>query len=431
MAAVARPDLAVAPRVYETARVDGCGQAGFQSALAVGPNGTVGVATLAWTDSKSTCMTMNGPAEARVYDVCVAESVGGGVFKATKLSSEKYLSLTGVSLAYAANGDAAVAWTGNAKGVPPATLRCGASNLLLATGTGGFFSPPKAIATTSQAKTLVPDQAKNCIQDVCNQGDATGYWPAVAFDKAGQPAVAFRDLHFGFATDDFASSDVEYAPGPGYPITTVDVARGGGTYARLAFLPSGDPAILHYNGERDLAVDGLWLDFVVGGAWKAQRIADVRAGEQLGFAIRPAKGESDQLFAVAFFDEAGGKLVYLESVNGADWRAPADVDTDGITGQFPSLAFGPDGEPAIAYYRCRDYDPKDRNCDRDKDGLFVARRANGVWRVETVVAEAGVFDGGYSSIGFVAGKAVIAYQTRSYDPSAMKSTFELHVARER
>lgn len=428
MAAGVRPDLAVAPRVYDTARIDGCGQAGFQTSLAVGPGGTVGVATLAWTDSKSTCMTMNGPAEARVYDVCFAESAGGNTWKAVKLASEKYLSLTGVGLAYAPNGDAAVAWTGNAKGVAPATLRCGASNLLLANGAGGFFSPPKAIATTSQAKTIVPDQAASCIQDVCNQGDATGYWPALAYDKSGQPAVAFRDLHFGFATDDFASSDVEFAPGPGYAITTVDVARGGGSYARLAFSPAGDPAIVHYNGERDVQSNGIWLNRVDGGTqkWTAQKITGARAGEQLGFAISP-KG----LYALAFYDEASPRLAYLESANGTDWTAPADVDTDGITGQFPSLTFGPDGEPVIAYYRCRDYDPKDRSCDRDKDALLVARRAAGRWTVETVSAETGVFDGLYPSIGFSSGKAVIAYQTRSYDPSSMKSNFELHIARER
>ena len=427
--AVPAPDMSVATRQYTTQTVAGVGQSGFQTTL-VTSGTTVALATFSNPAGNSdggtaTCKTMNGPAEVRTYEIWYAESTAGGAFKPTKVSSEKYLSLTGVGLALSPAGDAALAYTGNAAGVPEPTLRCGASNLLLVAGKGGAFGAPKAVATSSQSAMLVPDQMTQCIQQVCNMGDATGFWPAVAFDAKGQPAVAFRDIHFGFANDDFASSDVEYSPGPGYSILTVDVSRGGGTYGRLAFTPAGDPAIAHYNGERDLATDGIWVNHAAAGVWTATRASAAKIGEMLGFAISAAG-----TWGIAYFDDAGIRLSYIESTNGADWSAPVDVDTDGITGQFPSLAFDADGQPAIAYYRCNDYDPVKRSCDRDKDALLLARRSAGAWQIDKVSAQPGVFDGYYPSLGFVAGKAVVAYQVRTFDPGSNTNGFELHVARE-
>ena len=144
-----------------------------------------------------------------------------------------------------------------------------------------------------------------------------------------------------------------------------------------------------------------------------------------GFAIAPSG-----LHAVAWYDQKGIKLQYQESNDGTNWSAALAVDTDGITGQYPSLAIDADGQPAIAYYRCNDYSPNNPNCDNNKDGLMLARRFNGKWKVYKVSSVAGIQDGLYPAIGFVDGKAVIAYQTKSYDPSAMKSTVSVNVARE-
>ena len=72
----------------------------------------------------------------------------------------------------------------------------------------------RVIATGSMGQ-VPADQQANCIQNVCNSGDATGYWPAVAYPPAGAPqsapSVVFRDIHFGFATDDFISSDLNFS----------------------------------------------------------------------------------------------------------------------------------------------------------------------------------------------------------------------------
>jgi hypothetical protein len=161
------------------------------------------------------------------------------------------------------------------------------------------------------------------------------------------------------------------------------------------------------------------------GAWMAKKVAAAKIGEQLGFGVSPAG-----LHAVAYYDEDMLRLRYVESADGLTWSAPSDVDTDGNTGQHPSLAFDAAGEPAIAYYRCNDYDPRDRNCNQDKDGLYLARRAAGKWIVRKVQAQGGVFDGLYSAVGFVGGKAVIAFQERSFDASSATSIVSLRVGRE-
>ena len=423
----APPDLAVATRSYTVEVITPCGQAGFQTQIAVAPDSsTVALVSMANTPRKGTCtLLMRPPMDVPEYDICLGESKAGAPFVVTQVSSERYLSFTGVALGYSPAGDTYVAYTGNAAGVMQADQRCGATNLLLRSGKGIMLGAPRTIATSSQSGGLVPDQVASCIQDVCNSGDATGYWPAIGFSPGGVPSLAWRDIHFGFATDDFASSDVEYAAGPGFTSLTVDVSRGGGSYTRLAFSKAGQPVVAHYNGEREKSTNGIWVNQNTGGAWVATRVTGARIGEMLGFAIGPSG-----LYALAYYDADSARLVYLESMDGVTWSAPVDVDTDGITGQFPSLAFDGGGEPAIAYYRCRDYHPMDRSCDRERDGLLLARRAGGRWSVESVSARSGVFDGIYPALAFAGGKAVIAFQVRSFDPGSGNNSFSLDVARE-
>lgn len=421
-------DLASTPRTYVHEVIAGCPRGGLQTQMAAAPDGvTVGLMTISQTTKMGTCTPVGRqPEPVPLYDLCFAEW-SGTAWKAATVSTEAYIAPNGVALAYAPDGSgAAVAYNGNARGVPPAMFRCGASNLLLVTGKGGQFGAPRAVATSSQSAALVPDQASTCIQNVCNSGDAVGYWPAVSFPGgAASPAVAYRDLHFGFAMDDFASSDVEYAPGPGFSILTVDVARGGGSYNHLGFR-SGLPVIAHYNGERNLATDGVWVDRDSGGGkWTSTRISEARVGEVIGFAVSAAG-----VVAVAYHDADDLSLKYLESHNGSDWSRPEVVDNDGVTGQFPALAFGPDQQPAIAYYRCRDYDPGKKSCDSARDGLMLARRGAGGWSSEKVVARAGVTEGMYPALAFSRGKAVIAYQSLTFDPGSNSTTVALEAARE-
>jgi hypothetical protein len=410
-------DLAPVSTVWQFFDVPECGsQAGYQTVAAASAT-QVGFATLAPTGSQAAC-TVEGRSGTTTesYNICVVLPSASG-FSGSIATAQPYAAMMGVGLAFDQAGEPMLAYTGG----PSGSFRCGASDLMLASVSGGTLGTPNDIAAGSQSSGMPADQAANCVQNVCNLGDATGYWPALALDpSSGKLAVAFRDLHFGFADTDFNSSDVEFAIGDGYSIYTVDVARGGGTYARLGFSPTGKAAIVHYN----MAKPAIWLDHQTDQGWKAQQLFVGTIHEQLGFAV-----SSQGLHSLAYCDDTRQVLTYSESSDGSTWTAPVDVDRDGITGYFPSVAFDDSGNPAIAYYRCNDYGVGS-SCDPNKDGLYLARRSGGSWTTQQISGESGVSDGQYTALAFVGGKAVIAFQSSYYDLVAGASKAILRIAKE-
>jgi hypothetical protein len=403
---------------FSVTSVTACGLAGFQTVAAAG-SGKVAFATLAETSKRETCTIEGRAATAPDYDICVVLPSGDG-FVGSISATQPYTAKMGVGLALDKSGEPVLAYTGG----PTAALRCGASDILMAGVSGGKLGSPQTVAAGSQSSGMPADQAGNCAaQNVCNQGDATGYWPSVALDPvSGSMGVAFRDLHFGFADTDFNMSDVEFSRGGG-SIFTVDVARGGGSYNRLAFSPTGKAAVAHYVLENKQAI---WLDLETDAGWTSQRLFLGKIREQLGFGIS-AQG----LFALAYFDnDKRMMLSYRESADGVQWTPAEDVDRDGVTGYYPSLAFDDQGNPAIAYYRCGDIGVSADGCDANKDGLYLARRRQGTWDIRKIQGEPGIYDGMYTALSFVAGKAVVAFQVASFDPVAGTSQVSLSIAKE-
>jgi hypothetical protein len=409
----------------------GCGSAGTQSVVAVSGS-KIGVASLAATTMTQTCtISPLGPvltSQVPMWNVCYAESGSGGTFTSSVVTTQPYVGPTGVGLAFDSSGNASIAYTG----VGAASEKwCGANELFVTSAKGGTFGAPVQVSNGGQSTALVAAQAGNCSQGICNTGDTTGLWPALGFDPHGNPMMAFRDVHYGFAADDFAKSDVELAEGSGAtpPILDIDVARGGGSYNRLAFTPSGLPAVLQYVATGGLP--GVWLDLqlVAGGlgaqegdgGWTSSQVSTGLAGAQLGFAIN-AQG----VFAAAYYDEGTTRLLYVESTDGATWGTPVSVDLNGSTGFYPSLAFDANGNPAIAYYRCNA--TSGTNCDPTQDGLYLARRTNGTWTPEAVHTDPATTDGLDPALAFVNGQAVIAFQITSFDPASQTSTSTWWVA---
>ena len=410
-------DTKTGPLAWEFFDVPECGQqAGYQT-VAAAAGGNVAFATLAQTSGQLTCAIEARTATAPVFDICVVLPSASG-FVGSIATSQPYAAMMGVGLAFDNTGEPVLAYTGG----PSASFRCGASDLMLASVSGGVLGTPSDIAANSQSSGMPADQAVNCsAQNVCNQGDATGYWPAVALDPfSGNLAVAFRDLHFGFADTDLNSSDVEFAIGGAYSIYTVDVARGGGSYIRLGFSPTGKAAVVHYN----MTKPAIWLDHQTDQGWESQQLFVGTIHEQLGFAV-----SSQGLHALAYCDDTRQLLTYSESSEGSTWTAPVDVDRDGVTGFYPSLAFDDNGNPAIAYYRCNDYGVG-TGCDMNKDGLYLARRSAGIWNTQKISSDSGVSDGQYTALAFVNGKAVIAFQSSYTDLVAGASKAILRVAKE-
>ncbi len=412
-------DTATGPLVWQFFDVPECGQqAGYQTVAAAWDT-KVAFATLAPTSEQAACTILDRAATASVFDICVVLPSASG-FVGTIATRQPYAAMMGVGLAFDKTGEPMLAYTGG----PSAKLRCGASDLLLASVSGGSLGTPRTIAADSASTAtpaMPPDQAANCAQDVCNKGDATGYWPAIARDPvSGSLAVAFRDLHDGFADVDFNESDVEFARGDAYSIFTADVARGGGSYIRLGFSPAGKAAIVHYVDKPP----AIWLDHEIADGWESKQLFVGKIREQIGFAV-----SSQGLHALAYFDDARQLLAYSESSDGSTWTAAQDVDRDGVTGYYPSLAFDDSGNPAIAYYRCNDYGVG-QGCDMNKDGLYLARRSAGSWSIQKISGESGKTDGQYTALAFAGGKAVIAFQLTYPDPVAGSSQSILRVAKE-
>jgi hypothetical protein len=409
--------MPVASSVFTIYDVPACGQAGIQT-VAAAAGAKVAFATLAATDKTETCAIEARSATAPVYDLCVVLPSATG-FSGSIVASKGYAARMGVGIALDKAGEPVLAYTGGLS----AKLRCGASDLLMASVSGGHPGTSTTLAADSASTGYPTDQAVNCAaQNVCNTGDATGYWPSIALDPAsGNLGVAFRDLHFGFADTDFASSDVEFARGPGFAVYTVDVARGGGTYNRLAFTPTGKAAVAHYSLDYQPSV---WLDWETAQGWQSQKLFIGKISEGLGFGVS-AQG----LYALAYCDDALKQLFYRESVDGSTWTTPEKVDWDGATGLYPSLAFDDQGNPAIAYYRCGNSGVGGA-CDAKSDGLYLARRHGEGWDTRLISGDSGSLDGLYPALAFVGGKAVIAFQSVIYDPVAKTSNMSLRIAKE-
>lgn len=413
----------------------GCGSAGLQSVIAVSGN-TVGVASIASTTMTQTCtispMQMPTTSQVPVFNVCYAQGTFQGTFASQVVTSQPYVTPTGVGLAFDSAGNAGIAYTG--VGAMPASERCGANDAFYVKASGGTFGAALQVSNGSQSDAVVASQSGNCSQGVCNKGDVTGWWPSLGFDPNDNAFIAYRDVHFGFAVSDLtAKCDVELAEeqGGNFSVLTIDVSRGGGEYNRVAFNPQGLPVVAQYNtgGMPGVYVDealvgGTLSAQAADGGWTWSQPFDGQVGPQLGFAIN-----KQGLMSVAYFDSTSNRLFYTESTDGMTWTSPASVDNDGLTGQYPSLAFDPSGNPAIAYYRCS-ANISVTQCDPSQDGLFLARRTNGTWNVQTVHADPSVTDGLYPALAFVNGQAAIAFQITSFDPVSGTSSATWWIAEE-
>lgn len=367
------------------------------------------------------------------FDLWYGESVDGVTFTTTKVDTPMYASeappLSSPSLALDANGVATVAYAGGvATDEATAARRCGAA--LLVTRTGPSFASATALASSSQSagKNANQDSTVQCTaQDVCDAGDITGFDPAIAFDKNNTPVFAFRDIHFGVQGDDRDKSDVEFLRGTtAEQFITADLATGGGIDNRIAILPNGKAAIAFSNvSGAEPSGPGVYVGTEKGALdWTITRVFAGSVGAHIGFAVS-ATGR----YSLAYYDKAQKLLEYTESTDGVTWSTVADVDTSGLTGQMPSLALDPSGEPAIAYYRCNT-SAKATSCDKSRDGVRVARRSNGTWQAHDASAQSSQLDGQNPALGFLKGKEVVVFQSVAFDPGSGANTVTLQVAKE-
>lgn len=284
---------------------------------------------------------------------------------------------------------------------------CGAHDVGLFTRTApGNWSAQTMVSTSGEAASGEP---------ASDAGVVIGYWPAIAIDGSGNPAIAYQDVHFGgIQNDDFERADLEISLA-GTPLP-VDVGTGGGRFSRLLFDPERRPTIVHYNPVMQELVDrvGLWVTRSGdgGATWDEVRLFSsplVNAPD----AIFDADGQ----LVVAYYDPGRGVPVLVTLTDDSmftsfndGWEQETIGDPRYDEGYDPSLALDDDGTLGLAYYRCgREVD----NCNFQEDGLVMLHRAAGQTEfvVETV-DEGNDLDacGRFPSLIFeAAGRPTIAY----------------------
>lgn len=259
------------------------------------------------------------------------------------------------------------------------------TDLILATKTGGQWSERTLVDTSAEA-------AGDCSL-YCNEGHVVGTHAEIAARPGGGFAVVYRDTHFGFATDDFARSDVEvYEEGGSVGHVVVDPERSGGTFGNITYAANGNPVVA-YNLENESAGEdrvGVWGAAYDGTEWVLSKISDSQTPYKVAIGTAP----SGTVY-LAFYDaNAADLVVATSSDNGLTWQSEA-IDQSGKTGLHPSMTFDGEGRPIIAYTYCGE--TSDRDCPGQlgpRSEVRVARLEGSEW--QTYLVDDGQ---GFGSVG--------------------------------
>lgn len=225
-------------------------------------------------------------------------------------------------------------------------------------------------------------------------------------DPAGRPAYAHKTTSYPYELN-YAVRD----GGAWHDATAADSHSIGSWVVDLDHGPAGEPGIAHVYSVSFKAT--AQYTYRAGGSWHTERVSPGE-GQYPDLAYRP-----DGRAAMAYVNSddslgSGWTLDYAERVGTNDW----DVETAALAryvayGHDPTLAFLPgSGEPAIAYLY--GFDTSDPVSDRTGE-LRYAYRSGGSWTVE-IVDDASPFTGFYNDMTLdPLGSPAIAYQDSAND----------------
>jgi|GEM_PF-914667 len=316
------------------------------------------------------------------FDGAITETVIDQIPSAAQQSVDMALGPNGLVFAYA--------------GGEPANGYCGPSDLVV-TEEGGA---PNIVMTDSAS-------ASGCFWDetmapetICDIGDTVGHYASIAIDDDGTVAVAFQDIHNGFAETDFSRGDLEMARGNGsYTVTSLLPGTGGGYHASIAFGPDGriiagtevvgNNHFYDMEGNPFTVNEGLYVVVEADdGTFFFHNLAEDSTTNS-----RITVGHHDNFgFAAAYHDDIADRLIFVHSFDGPDLTpVPEPVAQFGRTGRSPHLGFLSDGTPVLAYRHCAGTNSD--TCDTAEDGIRVAVRVNGTWQTQNLDGDDEDFEG--------------------------------------
>ena len=371
--------------VTEVVASDGVGR---YSSIDVDADGTVGVGYYGFdARNDGICDEVSGEQPPRTFfPVHYAHLAAGSASWETEQVTET-LHLTapaGLSFRFAPDGTPGLAlYSGD-----PIDVLCSANDAVYATrAPGGTWSFETAAADSGQA---APTDDESCNASASTAGYTVGEWPALAIDSSGDPAILYRDTHFGgMQRDDIARADAElaYRQG-GWSQEMVDCGAGGGRDNAVAF-DSEDRLVALHRITRESQIEsrhGLWAHRrQTDGTWLQLRLAQgmVDLGE------RSITATADGAVAAVYYDPSSGHawLAELEDpvrfADAGSW-APLELGNDSYNeGLSPAIGQTASGTLAVAYYRCAATGVE--TCSPAQDGvIFGWRSGSGSWRWETV-----------------------------------------------
>lgn len=272
------------------------------------------------------------------------------------------------------------------------------------------------------------------VQCVDSEGDV-GQYCDLAFTPGGQPAVSYydatqKDLKYAvynggqwviarlvtsdnagrhtslaFTTNGYPAISFETAAGATYTLNYAELGAAGWTYqtldsnawgvplTSLAFSSAGRPIIAYWEYDHYYVKSASYN----GASWSLENTY-TRYAESLSLAMAPSGRP-----AVALFDYINSQMLYVaKGLYG--WGSSSAVQSFGVGAGavkgFVSLAFAPDGQPAISYY------------DDINDNLKYAKYDGAQWTLEVVDSEGDV--GLYTSLAFSPqGRPTITYFDRT------------------
>ena len=402
---------AVCPTLIWTDRMEvDLERAGIQLNLTAAPDGTFAVAYFKRIDEQQQCtepILGDTYTESHQDVIRFAKYDGDTTWTVEDVATISTVMLSGISMTYRGNTPL-VAYLG---GTPFGGRQvCGGTDLIVADGPGNWNET--IVVAVSNEAAAGADCPK--MQGICDFGDVVGLWPSIARSQDGSTiGVVYRDVHNGYTKDADDAADLEYAysTGGGWSHEWIDLARGSGDFSSLAFGNDGEPAVAYYNGEVG-TVDlkspilfakrpwGEWTQPVMPCSTNAdcpngqacagnecvcstdshcegamRCIDNHRCSAVIDALDSGLKEKSislavgpDGRYLVAYYDPDEQNLMLAHSEDGITWTRGI-VDADGNTGQYPSIVILPNtNKPAIAYYRCAEYNPNDPRCNRNEDG---------------------------------------------------------------